>query len=78
LNETELIALLKKKDREAFKIIVETWQGMVYNTALGILQSEEDAEDISQEVFLKAYERFADLRHSPVEPSRLSFSVPPS
>lgn len=56
MNERELISLLKKKDREAFKIIVETWQGMVYNTALGILQSEEDAEDISQEVFIQVYE----------------------
>lgn len=29
---------------------------MVYNTALGIVQSAEDAEDISQEVFVQVYE----------------------
>jgi RNA polymerase sigma factor (sigma-70 family) len=62
LNERELISLLKKKDREAFKIIVETWQGMVYNTALGILQSEEDAEDISQEVFMQVYESISSFK----------------
>jgi RNA polymerase sigma-70 factor (ECF subfamily) len=62
LNERELISLLKKKDREAFKIIVETWQGMVYNTALGILQSEEDAEDISQEVFIQVYESISSFK----------------
>jgi RNA polymerase sigma-70 factor (ECF subfamily) len=28
----------------------------VYNTALGLLQSAEDAEDITQEVFIKVYE----------------------
>ena len=62
MNERDLISLLKKKDREAFKIIVETWQGMVYNTALGILQSEEDAEDISQEVFMQVYESISSFK----------------
>jgi RNA polymerase sigma-70 factor (ECF subfamily) len=62
LNERELISLLKKKDREAFKIIVETWQSMVYNTALGILQNEEDAEDISQEVFMQVYESISTFK----------------
>ena len=55
MNERELIILLKKKDREAFKSIVEAWQDMVYNTALGILQNAEDAEDVAQEVFIQVY-----------------------
>lgn len=29
---------------------------MVYNTALGILQNSEDAEDVAQETFVQAYE----------------------
>jgi RNA polymerase sigma-70 factor, ECF subfamily len=62
LNERELISLLKKKDRDAFKIIVETWQGMVYNTALGMLQNAEDAEDTSQEVFIQVYESIASFK----------------
>jgi len=56
LNESELIALLKKKDREAFKEIVETWQDMVFNTAIGFLQNAEDAEDTAQEVFMQVFE----------------------
>jgi len=56
LNESELVALLKLKDRQAFKEMVETWQDMVYNTSIGFLQNEEDAEDISQEVFIKVYQ----------------------
>lgn len=56
MKESELINLLRQKDREAFKIIVETWQDMVYNTALGILQNAEDAEDTSQEVFIQVFE----------------------
>jgi len=62
LNESELISLLKKKDREAFKAIVDTWQNMVYNTALGILQNEEDAEDIAQEVFIQVFESVSSFK----------------
>ena len=62
MNESELISLLKKKDREAFKVIVQTWQNMVYNTALGILQNQEDAEDIAQEVFIQVFESIATFK----------------
>lgn len=62
MNESELISLLKKKDREAFKSIVETWQNMVYNTALGILQNEQDAEDIAQEVFIQVFESISTFK----------------
>jgi RNA polymerase sigma-70 factor (ECF subfamily) len=56
LDERELIALLKQKDNNAFRQIVTNWQKLVYNTVLGLLQNEEDAEDVSQEVFIQVYE----------------------
>jgi RNA polymerase sigma factor (sigma-70 family) len=56
LDEQILIEKLKQGDEIAFKQIVETWQAMVYNTAIGILQNAEDAEDVSQEVFVQVYE----------------------
>ena len=62
MTERELIVLLKQKDREAFKDIVEQWKDMVYNTALGILQNEEDAEDITQEVFIQVFESINDFK----------------
>lgn len=68
MNESELIALLKKKDREAFKEIVETWQDMVFNTAIGFLQNAEDAEDAAQEVFVQVFESVASFK----EESRIS------
>ncbi len=60
--ETELIALLKQKDRAAFKEIVDTSQDMVHNTALGILQNAEDAEDVTQEVFIQVFESVASFK----------------
>ncbi len=60
--ETELIELLKKKDRAAFKHIVDTWQDMVYNTAIGILQNAEDAEDVTQETFIQVFESVSSFK----------------
>lgn len=37
-------------------MIVESWKDMVYNTSLGIVQNSEDAEDVTQEVFVQVYE----------------------
>jgi len=55
-DETDLVARLKQGDESAFRIIVETRKDLVYNTALGLLQNAGDAEDITQEVFIKVYE----------------------
>ncbi len=62
MNEQELIELVKKKDRVAFKTLVDTWQEMVYNTALGILQNIEDAEDVAQEVFIQVFESISSFK----------------
>ena len=56
LDERNLVEQLKRGNQAAFKTIVETWQHMVFNTALGIVQNAEDAEDIAQEVFTQVYQ----------------------
>jgi RNA polymerase sigma-70 factor, ECF subfamily len=48
-----------------FTTFMRNYQDMVYTTAVRLLGNEAQAEDISQEVFLKAYERFDDLSTSP-------------
>lgn len=62
LNEWNLIERLKKGDEAAFKEIVESSQGLVYNTALGIVQNPEDAEDVAQEVFVQLYESIKSFK----------------
>lgn len=44
---------------------MRNYQDMVYSTAVRLLGDEGHAQDISQEVFLKAYERFDTLQSSP-------------
>ena len=55
MNELELIQQLRAGDELAFKSLVAAYQDMVYNTALGIVQNAEDAEDVAQEVFIQVY-----------------------
>jgi RNA polymerase sigma factor (sigma-70 family) len=62
MNEWTLIEQLKQGDEAAFKTIVETWQNMVYNTAIGIVQNAEDAEDITQEVFVQVYQSVSSFK----------------
>lgn len=44
---------------------MRAYQDMVFSTAARLAASDAQAEDISQEVFLRAYEHFAELRGSP-------------
>jgi RNA polymerase sigma-70 factor (ECF subfamily) len=55
LNELELIQQLRAGNELAFKSLVENYQDLVYNTALGVVQNSEDAEDVAQEVFIQVY-----------------------
>jgi RNA polymerase sigma-70 factor, ECF subfamily len=48
-----------------FTTFMRNYQDMVYTTAVRLVNNESHAEDISQEVFLKAYERFDMLQTSP-------------
>jgi RNA polymerase sigma-70 factor, ECF subfamily len=49
---------------EEFEEFMRNYQNMVYTTAVRLLGNEADAADICQEVFLKAYERYAELSAS--------------
>lgn len=52
-------------DTQEFEAFMRNYQNMVFSTALRLVASAAEAEDIAQEVFLRAYERFEELRHSP-------------
>lgn len=56
---------------QEFEAFMQNYQNMVFSTALRLVANHAEAEDISQEVFVKAYERFAELRESPTAPGWL-------
>jgi RNA polymerase sigma-70 factor (ECF subfamily) len=62
LNEIELISRLKSGDAIAFRELVETRQSLVFNTVIGFLQNTEDAEDVTQDVFVKIFESITQFK----------------
>ena len=55
MNELDLIQQLRAGDEGAFKLLVANYQDLVFNTAMGVVQNSEDAEDVAQEVFIQVY-----------------------
>jgi RNA polymerase sigma-70 factor (ECF subfamily) len=51
-------------DTHQFEAFMQAYQNMVFTTAMRLLGNTADAQDIAQEVFLKAYDRFAELSQS--------------
>jgi RNA polymerase sigma-70 factor (ECF subfamily) len=54
-EESALVDLARKGDAAAFSTLVARYDSRVFRLARHILQNQEDAEDVLQEVFLKAY-----------------------
>jgi RNA polymerase sigma-70 factor, ECF subfamily len=54
-DETELVAKAKAGDPTAFTELVNHYDRRVFRMAKQITQNDEDAEDVLQETFLKAY-----------------------
>jgi RNA polymerase sigma-70 factor (ECF subfamily) len=54
-NDRDLVRLAQAEDKEAFEELVRRHQHRVFAVASGILRRREDAEDIAQQVFVKAY-----------------------
>jgi len=55
----------------AFDAFVLEYQDMVYAVAVRLLANEADAEDVAQTVFLRAYERFGELKGEATVPGWL-------
>lgn len=55
MGEAHFILQLKEGDAQAYKELLRLFGDKVFNTCIGILQNEEDAEDITQEVFIEVF-----------------------
>ena len=62
MNQPELVVQLQQGDESAFRKLVDEWQDMVYNTAVGIVQNPDDADDITQEVFVQVFQSIQSFK----------------
>ncbi len=61
-DESALVARAQAGDSEAFGELVSRYQNKIYRLAKHITQNDEDAEDVLQEAFLKAYEHLSGFQ----------------
>src|SRR5207245_1516318 len=55
-DEAAIVAQARLGDAKAFSELLRRYEGKIFRQALNITQNHEDAEDVLQEAFLKAYE----------------------
>lgn len=62
MTDKELIKLILQGDREKFRIFVEQYQQMIFRTSMGFLHNKDDADDLTQEVFILAYQSLSRFK----------------
>ena len=62
MSDKELLDRIRNKDHDAFKHLVDNYNSLVLNTCNSFLHNFEDAQDISQEVFIEVYKSIEKFR----------------
>ena len=61
-DETALVVRAKAGDQTAFNELVQHYDRRVFRMAKQITENDDDAEDVLQETFLKAYTHLDDFQ----------------
>ena len=59
--ETQMVRRCQGGDRDAFRLLMERYQGRVFSIAHTLIRSRADVEDIAQQVFTKVFFRIRDF-----------------
>lgn len=62
MSDKELIQKIIDGDTAAFKGLMEKYQLQVFRVVMGFVHSKEDAEDVTQDVFVKVYQSLPKFR----------------
>ena len=62
VDDRELVSRAKAGDQDAFERLVEEHQNKVYSLALRMVGNEEDARDMAQEAFIRAFNSLGSFR----------------
>lgn len=62
-EESDLVRRAQEGDRDAFRELVQKYQRKVYSISYGMLKNNDDALDVSQEVFVKVFRYLEKFNH---------------
>jgi RNA polymerase sigma factor (sigma-70 family) len=61
-SDSEIISQVLKGDHNAYALLVERYKSYVFTLTLRFTKNREDAEEVSQDIFVKAYRSLADFK----------------
>ena len=63
-NESELLDMLRRQDRKAFNYLYDNYSDALYGVVLKVVRTEETAQDLLQEIFVKIWKNIAQYDSS--------------
>lgn len=64
MTDVEIIRQIAEGNRNMYRLLVERYQALVFRTCMGFLHNKDDADDLTQEVFIQAYQSLAKFKGS--------------
>ena len=61
-SDSEIISQVLKGDHNAYALLVERYKSYVFTLTFRFTKNREDAEEVSQDIFVKAYRSLADFK----------------
>jgi RNA polymerase sigma-70 factor (ECF subfamily) len=61
-NEADLIDRVRSGDQDAFAELVSLYRERIHRLVYGLLRDRDEAEDVTQEVFIKAFYRISSYK----------------
>lgn len=62
MKDSEIIDIILNGNKDKFRDLVEEYQQMVFRTCIGFVHNKEDADDITQEVFIQAWKSLSGFK----------------
>ena len=61
-SDSEIISLVLSGDHNSYAMLVDRYKSYVFTLTLRFTKNREDAEEVSQDIFIKAYRSLADFK----------------
>ena len=60
--DMDVVGKVLKGDQQAYSILVNRYQNFVFTIVLRYIKAREDAEEVAQDIFIKAYRSLSDFK----------------
>ncbi|NJK96994.1 MAG: RNA polymerase sigma factor [Bacteroidetes bacterium] len=64
MTDEEIIKQILQGNRDAYRFLVEKHQSMIFRTCMGFLHDKDETEDLTQEVFIQAFQSLQKFKGS--------------